>query len=60
MSLASLRHAELVSASSPPPREWATSWTLKQVQGDGIPVEACIRDRRNGFLRTYVAAGSAG
>jgi hypothetical protein len=29
-------HAELVSASSPPPAGSTTSWTLKQVQGDGV------------------------
>ncbi|HMC93080.1 MAG TPA: hypothetical protein VKI45_11525 [Allosphingosinicella sp.] len=28
-------HPELGSGSSPPPAERATSWTLKQVQGDG-------------------------
>lgn len=29
------RHPELVSGSSSPPHGQATSWTLKQVQGDG-------------------------
>ncbi|HYW16179.1 MAG TPA: penicillin acylase family protein [Allosphingosinicella sp.] len=34
-SFYSKRHPELVSGSSPPPPGRTTSWTLKQVQGDG-------------------------
>jgi hypothetical protein len=36
MSDALSRHAELVSASSLSPPRRATSWTLKQVQGDEV------------------------
>jgi hypothetical protein len=36
MSPAPARHAELVSASSPPPPGRETGWTLKQVQGDDL------------------------
>jgi hypothetical protein len=50
------RHAELVSASIPPPDSAARGekWTLKQVQGDGLYSVAPSSNRIH--LRDYVLA----
>src|SRR3954465_8242681 len=51
-------HAELVSASSPQPRGWVTSWTLNQVQGDEKAQASSARPTRPGFSqRTRASAG---